>query len=103
MNKIIAIAAAIGTAFLVSSAQAAPVGNVATVGQTAGSQVENVDYRGYRHCHWRNGRKLCHGARGYRYRSGPSFGIYIGPRHSYHRGWRGHKHRGWKRHRGTRY
>jgi len=96
MNKIIALAAALGTAFLVSSAQAAPVGNVSTIAEPAASVTQNVDARGYRHCHWRGGREVCHrGSSGYRYRSGPSFGIYIGPRHSYHRGWRGNRNHGW--------
>ena len=45
-----------------TSANAAPLGAAkAAISDTAG-QVQTVDYRsGYRHCHWRYGRKWCHG------------------------------------------
>jgi hypothetical protein len=45
-----------------TSANAAPLGAAKyAVGDTAG-QVQSVDYRsGYRHCHWKHGRKWCHG------------------------------------------
>lgn len=57
------------------------------------SQIEQVHYRGYRHCHWRHGHRHCHGERTYRrYGYGPGVSIYIGKRY-------GHRHRGHRHYR----
>lgn len=52
------------------------------------AELQQVHYRPYRHCHWRWGRRYCHG--GYR----PGVGLYFGPgyRHRYH-----HRHHRWRR------
>lgn len=93
MNKMIALAAVLGSALLFTPAEAAPIGNVSGAGDAAGAPIQKVDYRGYQHCHWRYGRRWCHGDRSYR--RGPGINLYIGPRH---RGWSnrhgGHGYRG---------
>jgi hypothetical protein len=55
-----------------------------SAGAGAAGQVETVDYRdGYRHCHWRGGRKWCHGGvsrydNGYRYGYRPGITLRFG-------------------------
>lgn len=74
-------------------ASAAPVGAGALAAATeraAPGGVETVHYRPYRHCHWRYGRRWCHG---------PHFGYYgygFGPGWGYGGGYYGKKH--WKKH-----
>jgi len=54
--------AALAAFATMASAHAAPLGTAKYAGSDAAGQVQTVDYRsGYRHCHWRNGRKWCHG------------------------------------------
>lgn len=60
------------------------------------SAVQPVHYRGWRHCHWRNGNRYCHGGRRSGYWGGPRFSIDIGP------GWGRRHHRDWDGHRGYR-
>jgi hypothetical protein len=47
------------TGAFVTSASAAPLGGMSK-GTADTAQVQTIDYRGYRHCHWRNGHKWCH-------------------------------------------
>ena len=63
-------ATAFACAALSSSASAASLGAAANATSGIGDAgVVNVHSRGYRHCHWRNGRERCHGGyAGYRYR-----------------------------------
>jgi hypothetical protein len=80
------------------SANAAPFGGAKPAGLEQ-TQLQKVDYRGYRHCHWRNGRRWCHGGyrRGY---WGPGVSLYFGPRWGSGRRYWGHRHYGghWHRH-----
>jgi len=76
-------------------ASAAPVGAIPKALAADTVNLQAIDWRPYRHCHRRHGRKWCHGGRrsgysGYGYQPGVS--IYIGPRHR-HR----HHHRHYKR------
>jgi hypothetical protein len=94
------LAAALAAASLLASpASAAPVGPIQKGLATERMNLQTVDYRPYRHCH-RNkwGRKWCHGGKhrrhGY-YRSGPSFGVYIGRGHRHHHHHHRH-HRRWR-------
>ncbi len=85
--------AAVTSLSFAGSANALPaVPNGVNVDQS--SQLEQVHYRGYRHCHWRHGHRHCHGGRAYRsYGYTPGVSIYIGKgkRHGYgHR--RHHRH-----------
>lgn len=100
MNKMIVLAAALGSALLFGgTAQAAPIGNVTGAAESAGSPVSQIDYRGYRHCHWRYGRRWCHGGHGYRGYGGPGINLYIGPRYRGYRGHRGYRGNHWRGHR----
>ena len=74
MTKLSALLSAAGLAALVSlsgataASAAGPIGTAipsATVGSATGD-VQTIDYRGHRHCHWRNGRRWCHGESNYR-------------------------------------
>jgi hypothetical protein len=74
-------AAALG---LGATANAAPLSPVQKAMDAQTQNLQKVDWRGYRHCHWRNGRRWCHGGYGYRrgyygYRR-PGVSLYIGPR-----------------------
>lgn len=99
---IFAAALAAASLHLAGPASAAPVGPVQNAVKTEGVNLQQVDYRPYRHCH-RNkwGRKWCHGGKhrrhGY-YGYGPSFGVYIGRGHRHH-----HHHGHHHRHRGHRH
>jgi hypothetical protein len=53
----LAIAIAMGTA----TAYSAPIANTGLLKGGSASGVEQVHYRTYRHCHWRNGKRWCHG------------------------------------------
>ena len=98
-----AFVAVIGMASaLFAPAQAAPTSGLA--GTKADTGVANVNYRPYRHCHWRHGRRWCHGPHygyGYDYYGyGYSPGIYLrfghGHRHGHRHRFHGHRgiHRG---------
>jgi hypothetical protein len=90
----VAVALAAASLGFGGSAGAAPLGN--TTVNTEHTQLQKVHYRNYRHCHWRNGRRWCHGGyrRGYRGNYGPGISLYIGPRW----GWgRRHHRRHWRR------
>ena len=75
---------AAGIAFAVAGlmaapASAAPIGSAAFDGAgLTKTAAEKVNWRPYRHCHWRRGDRWCHGGRGYRSR-GPGINLYIGP------------------------
>lgn len=75
------------------AANAAPVGPKTV--NVEHSQLEQVHYRGYRHCHGPRWNRHCHGGRAYRsYGYGsPGVSIYIGKR-----GY-GHRHRDHRDHR----
>lgn len=65
---------------LAPTATAAPMGKVMP-GVTDQAPVQNVDSRrGRYHCHWRSGRKVCHGASSRR--NGPRYGYYNNYRRS---------------------
>lgn len=94
-------AAALG---LGATANAAPLSPVQKAMDAQTQNLQKVDWRGYRHCHWRHGRRWCHG--GYRRGWGPGVSLYFGPRwgwggrRHWHRGWGGrrhwhHRHRRW--------
>jgi hypothetical protein len=63
---------------LATPATAAPAGLTHTKGYTTNARVERVDWRPYRHCHRRYGRRWCHGGRRYNRWGGPGINIYIG-------------------------
>lgn len=101
MLKLSALLSAAGLAALVSlsgatGASAAPIGGMQkAIGGSASGDVQTVDYRGHRHCHWRDGRRWCHGANNYRRydRYGYRPGIYLrfgfgGDRYGHRRHWR---------------
>jgi hypothetical protein len=99
MRKIVSVTASIAGLLLVGSvsASSAPVSNADTLRQIglAPTNIEQVHWRSYRHCHWRYGWRRCHGgyARYYRPYYYGSPGIYLrfgGHRH--HR----HHHRHWR-------
>lgn len=77
-----------------ASANAAPVGPIQKAADTQRSDLQQVDWRPYRHCHRRHGRKWCHGGaanRGYGYYGyRPGVSLYIGPRYKHHRHYRRH-------------
>jgi hypothetical protein len=94
-------AAALTVAALPSSASAASLGGAANATSAIGDAgVVNVHSRGYRHCHWRNGRERCHGGYArYRYRDygyygyypyyrRPGFGLYLNFGGRRHNRWR---------------
>lgn len=94
------LAAALAAASLAfgGTVNAAPVGAIGKAVSAEQMNLQQVDYRGYRHCHRRHGRRWCHeGYRrhsyyGYGYR--PGFSVYIGPRWGSHRHHRRHgRHR----------
>lgn len=69
-----ALAAATVLGAIASTASAAPLGAMQK-GVTEQSPVQDVNYRGGRHhCHWRDGRKWCHGMSS-RW-NGPRYGYY---------------------------
>jgi hypothetical protein len=86
---------------LAAPASAAPLaaGALAAATQSSTGLIAEVHYRPYRHCHWRYGRRWCHGPHYYGGWGGYGYyGIY--PRHRYwrHRHHRHHHHH----HRGRR-
>jgi len=86
------IAAIVGAAALHiggAGAMAAPMAGFGTSVVVDGAALEQVHWRPYRHCHWRWGRRYCHGA----YHR-PGVRLFYGPRH--HRHHRDH-HRRWHR------
>lgn len=100
---VLTIAAALSVAPLMASpASATPtaLGSVKAARAGGASATTPVHWRRYRHCHWRHGRRVCHGRRHHRryYYDGwyglPGVGIYFGGRRHHHR----HHHRGRKRH-----
>ena len=90
--RVLTIVAALGFAGLASPASAAPSGlGVLKGATTVDSSATNVHWRRYRHCHYRKGRRYCHGRRHYRSYGWPSFGVYFGEKRRYHH--RRHHHR----------
>jgi hypothetical protein len=87
------VAAALCSLAIATSANAAPLGalNDPVKGVTTG-QATQIDWRGYRHCHWSHGRKWCHG-RHARHRYGPRYGYYDGPGINLYFGFGGHRNR----------
>lgn len=82
---------------MAAPASAAPLGaaTAAAVQPAATNGIEKVHYRRYRHCHYRYGKRWCHG--GKRYYNGyysPGVNIYIGPKYK-HRKYR--KYRKYRR------
>jgi hypothetical protein len=74
-----------------TAANASPMAGFAKSVTVDGAEVQQIHWRSYRHCHWRYGRRYCHG--GYR----PGVRLYYGP--SYHRNHRYHRyHRHHRRH-----
>lgn len=98
MNKIIGALAAAGAALLLAtSANAAPLSGAGAANEaTTAAGTQLVNFRGYRHCHWRSGRRWCHGGLN---RRGSGISIYIGPRYKHHRRgnnrW-GQRNRNWR-------
>lgn len=79
---------------LAAPASAAPVGLSQTKGYSTNTAVQKVEWRPYRHCHRRYGRRWCHGGRRYdRWGGGPGINIYIGTGRKDHR----HRHRRYNR------
>ena len=97
--RILAVAAAGAAVLMASPASAASAGSGAVPLRAAtvtGDMVQKVNWRRYRHCHRRYGRRRCHGrrhARYYRYGLLPGVGIYIGRRHHHYRHHRWHRRR----------
>ena len=90
-----AAAMCIAGLMMTSPASAAPLGAVALqAAAQSDSAAQQVHWRGYRHCHWRHGRRYCHGRRYGRVYGWPGVGIYVGPRHHHRHHW----HRGHHRH-----
>lgn len=79
LSKIWGGAAALGFAGLALSGPAAAVtvgtGAMAAKSEAAGA-VETVDLRTYRHCHWRDGVRYCHGPH---VLVTPGLNLYFGP------------------------
>jgi hypothetical protein len=77
-----AVLGTIALGLATSGAQALPAAKTLDTG-AANANVQLVDARSYRHCHWRDGRRWCHG--GYAYRARPYYGYYddgyYGPRY----------------------
>lgn len=94
-NKATLFAAALAVASLYfggTAANAAPVGGLKPAVNVERSALQQVDWRPYRHCHRRYGRRWCHGGRRYGYYGyNPGFSIYVGPRHRHHH-FRRHRH-----------
>jgi hypothetical protein len=65
---------------MAAPASAAPAGLAAfdSAGLTK-TATETVNWRPYRHCHWRRGDRWCHGGRAYYRGRGPGINLYIGP------------------------
>ena len=75
-------------AVLATPATAAPAGlGALDTGGYTKLAVETVNWRPYRHCHWRRGDRWCHGGRSYYRDRGPSINLYFGS------GRRGRHHR----------
>lgn len=87
MYKATILAAALAAASLSfgGSAGASPVGAIGKAVSTDHVNLQQVDWRPYRHCHWRHGRRWCHGGRRHSGYYGPGVSLYFG------RGW-GHRH-----------
>src|SRR4051794_19433389 len=49
------------------SAQALPAPKALDNGVSGSTGLEQVHYRGFRHCHWRYGYRRCHGGYAFRY------------------------------------
>jgi hypothetical protein len=92
MRKIVAVAASIAGLLLVGSvsASSAPLANADTLRQAglAPTNIEQVHWRGYRHCHWRYGYRRCHGGHYYRpypyWGWGPGIHFRFGGGHRHH-------------------
>lgn len=104
MLKSVLMAAAFAGIVFVIAPTAASAAPLATAPPLAGqsSDVENIHWRGWRHCHWRHGDRFCHGGRRWgRDFDGPgiylNFGDRHGHRHHHHDGDR-HHNRGHKMH-----
>jgi len=103
MRKAVLVAAASGLSMAVGVSvpvSAAPVGTGALAAATeraapAGG-LETVHYRPYRHCHWRYGRRWCHGPHYYGYYGyGPGWGGSY--RHHHWKKKHYHHHKHWKK------
>lgn len=89
------LAGTFGGLIAAAPASALPKGPVSSE-TGAASIVDNVHWRGWRHCHWRHGERFCHGGRRWGW-GGPGVTIDIAPGRRHHRDWdRGdrHRHRG---------
>lgn len=84
MRKLLVISA-LALMGSISAANAAPIAKTPALGSTS-SQLDLVHYRGYHHCHWRNGRRWCHGG-------GPSVILRFGDKNRHHRRWDHRDHR----------
>ena len=92
--RIAAVAALCIGGALATPASAAPAGLSHTKGYTTSTAVEKVNWRPYRHCHRRYGRRRCHGGRRYnRWGGGPGVNIYLGTGGKHHRRHRRGHHR----------
>lgn len=59
-----------------TGASAAPLSSAPNIaGQSSG--VETVHMRGWRHCHWRDGERFCHGGRRHGLYRNDAPGIYL--------------------------
>lgn len=69
-----------------AAANAAPVGAIQQAIKGDRAELQQVDWRPYRHCHRRHGRKWCHGGQRYGYYGyNPGVSVFIGrPRHHHH-------------------
>ena len=77
--RIAALTALCIGAALATPASAAPSGLSHTKGYTTNTAVEKVNWRPYRHCHRRYGRRWCHGGRRYnRWGGSPGINVFIG-------------------------
>ena len=64
-------------------ATAAPLSTAPAIGNEA-SNVSNVHWRSWRHCHWRHGERFCHGGRRHWDNGGPGINLYIGGKRRHH-------------------
>jgi hypothetical protein len=90
-----AVLAAVSLHFGGTTANAAPVGALQQTMKVERPELQQVDWRPYRHCHRRHGRKWCHGGarrHGY-YGYQPGVQLFVGPRRGHH-----HHHRHHRRH-----
>ena len=93
---IVAAVLAAAAASFAPAANAGPLGAFQKNSNVERSDLQQVHWRGYRHCHRRYGRRYCHGGyRGYRhYGYGPGITLRFGfgPR------WHRHRHHHHRRH-----